>query len=41
MFESVLRVLDWQPLYRLWELIVIIVKFLWELLRLLSGGGGQ
>ena len=39
MIDSLLHVLDWQPLYRLWELIVIIVKFLWELLKLLSGGG--
>jgi hypothetical protein len=39
MIASLLQVLDWQPLYRLWELIVIIVKFLWELLQLLGGGG--
>ena len=39
MIGSLLQVLDWQPLYRLWELIVLIVKFLWELLQLLSGGG--
>jgi hypothetical protein len=40
LIESVLRVLDWQPLFRLWELIVMICKFLWDLLRLLGGGGG-
>ena len=39
MIASLLQVLDWEPLYRLWELIVIIVKFLWELLQLLGGGG--
>lgn len=39
MIESLLQVLDWEPLYRLWELIVLILKFLWDLLLLLGGGG--
>jgi len=29
----------WQQLLRLWELIVMVVRFLWALLRLLSGAG--
>jgi hypothetical protein len=29
----------WDQLLRLWELIVMIVRFLWELLKLLSGAG--
>ncbi|WP_256216052.1 hypothetical protein [Paraburkholderia caballeronis] len=29
----------WDQLIRLWELIVMVCRFLWELLRLLSGGG--
>jgi hypothetical protein len=29
----------WQQLYQLWELIVLACKFLWDLLRLLGGGG--
>ena len=29
----------WQQLLQLWELIVMVVRFLWELLRLLSGAG--
>ncbi|WP_268998468.1 hypothetical protein [Paraburkholderia sejongensis] len=40
MIESLLRVLDWEPLFRLWELIVMICKFLWELLLLLGGSRG-
>ncbi|NIF54760.1 MULTISPECIES: hypothetical protein [Burkholderiaceae] len=39
LLECLARVMDWEPLYRLWELIVMICKFLWDLLRLLSGGG--
>ncbi|HEY1611672.1 MAG TPA: hypothetical protein VGG24_20590 [Paraburkholderia sp.] len=29
----------WQQLLNLWELIVMVVRFLWELLKLLSGAG--
>jgi hypothetical protein len=29
----------WQQLLHLWELIVMVVRFLWELLKLLSGAG--
>jgi len=29
----------WQQLEKLWELIVLVCKFFWELLRLLGGGG--
>lgn len=29
----------WQQLYQLWELIVLAFKFLWDVLRLLGGGG--
>jgi hypothetical protein len=28
----------WQQLVRLWELIVLVCKFLWHLLLLLGGG---
>jgi hypothetical protein len=28
----------WQQLVLLWELIVMVCRFLWELLRLLGGG---
>lgn len=36
--ESALRT-GWDQLLRLWELIVMVVRFLWELLKLLSGAG--
>jgi len=29
----------WQQLLQLWELIVLVVRFLWNLLKLLSGAG--
>ncbi|HTH59311.1 MAG TPA: hypothetical protein VL689_04065 [Paraburkholderia sp.] len=29
----------WQQLWQVWELIVMAVRFLWELLKLLSGAG--
>jgi hypothetical protein len=38
MIDSFARVSGWQQLYHLWELIVMICKFLWSLLRLLGGG---
>jgi hypothetical protein len=28
----------WRQLVQLWELIVLVCKFLWDLLRLLGGG---
>jgi hypothetical protein len=28
----------WQQLVLLWELIVMVCRFLWDLLRLLGGG---
>jgi hypothetical protein len=28
----------WQQLIQLWELIVMVVRFLWGLLKLLGGG---
>jgi hypothetical protein len=40
MFDSFARASGWQQLYHLWELIVMLFKFLWDLLRLLGGGGG-
>jgi len=40
MFDSLVRVSGWQQLYHLWELIVMLCKFLWSLLRFLGGGGG-
>ena len=40
MFDSLARVSGWQQLYHLWELIVMLCKFLWSLLRFLGGGGG-
>lgn len=30
----------WQQLYQLWELILMALKFLWNVLRFLGGGGG-
>jgi hypothetical protein len=36
--ESALHT-GWDQLLRLWELIVMVVRFLWELLKLLSGAG--
>ncbi|MFM0637321.1 hypothetical protein PQQ63_11525 [Paraburkholderia metrosideri] len=38
MIDSFARVSGWQQLYHLWELIVMLCKFLWSLLRLLGGG---
>jgi hypothetical protein len=38
MIDSFARVSGWQQLYHLWELIVLLAKFLWELLRLLGSG---
>ena len=38
MIDSFARVSGWQQLYHLWELIVMLCKFLWGLLRLLGGG---
>jgi len=29
----------WDQLLRLWELIVMVVRFLWAVLKLLSGAG--
>jgi hypothetical protein len=29
----------WQQLIQLWELIVMVCRFLWGLLKLLGGGG--
>ncbi|GAB2873219.1 hypothetical protein GCM10027093_05940 [Paraburkholderia jirisanensis] len=33
-----MEVSGWEQLIRLWELIVMVCKFLWNLLRLLGGG---
>ncbi|WP_176060789.1 hypothetical protein [Paraburkholderia sp. BCC1876] len=38
MIDSFARVSGWQQLYHLWELIVMLCKFLWGLLRFLGGG---
>jgi hypothetical protein len=38
MIESFARVSGWDQLVYLWELIVLLCKFLWNLLRLLGGG---
>ncbi|HYS65450.1 MAG TPA: hypothetical protein VEN30_16810 [Paraburkholderia sp.] len=38
MIDSFARVSGWQQLYHLWQLIVMLCKFLWGLLRLLGGG---
>ncbi|MGF6772095.1 hypothetical protein P3T18_004583 [Paraburkholderia sp. GAS199] len=38
MIDSFARVSGWQQLYHLWELVVMLCKFLWGLLRLLGGG---
>jgi hypothetical protein len=38
MIDSFARVSGWEQLYHLWELLVIVAKFLWGLLRLLGGG---
>lgn len=38
MIDSLARVSGWQQLAHLWELIVMLCKFLWGLLRLLGGG---
>lgn len=37
MIDSFARVSGWQQLYHLWELIVMLCKFLWGLLRFLGG----
>lgn len=29
----------WQQLIQLWELILLVLRFLWELVKLLGGGG--
>ncbi|WP_258002167.1 hypothetical protein [Burkholderia sp. WAC0059] len=34
-----LSVFGWQQLLQLWELIVMVCRFLWDLLRLAGGGG--
>jgi hypothetical protein len=39
MIEAFARIAGWQQLEKLWELIVLVCKFFWELLRLLGGGG--
>jgi hypothetical protein len=33
-----MEVSGWDQLVRLWELIVLVCKFLWNLIRLLGGG---
>jgi hypothetical protein len=38
MFEPVTAIPGWQQLVYLWELIVLVCKFFWGLLRLLGGG---
>jgi hypothetical protein len=38
MIDSFARVSGWEQLYHLWELLVMVAKFLWGLLRLLGGG---
>ncbi|HZZ10230.1 MAG TPA: hypothetical protein VFE79_06025 [Paraburkholderia sp.] len=38
MIEAFARVSGWEQLYHVWELIVMLCKFLWGLLRLLGGG---
>ncbi|WP_146749712.1 hypothetical protein [Paraburkholderia bryophila] len=38
MIDAFARVSGWQQLYHLWELIVMLCKFLWGLLRFLGGG---
>ncbi len=40
MFEAFARVAGWQQLVQLWELIVLVCKFVWGLLLLLGGGSG-
>jgi hypothetical protein len=37
MIDSFAHVSGWQQLYHLWELIVMLCKFLWGVLRLLGG----
>jgi hypothetical protein len=39
MIQAFAYAAGWQQLYQLWELIVLACKFLWDLLRLLGGGG--
>ncbi|HEY1996339.1 hypothetical protein [Paraburkholderia sp.] len=36
--ESLTSLAGWQQLYQLWELILLAIKFLWDVLRLLGGG---
>jgi hypothetical protein len=38
MFEVFARVAGWDQLERVWEFIVGFFKFLWALLRFMSGG---
>ncbi|WP_429258935.1 hypothetical protein [Paraburkholderia sp. GAS334] len=38
MIEVLFSVAGWQQLVQLWELIVLVCKFLWGLLLLLGGG---
>jgi hypothetical protein len=38
MIDSFARVSGWQQLSHLWQLIVMLCKFFWGLLRLLGGG---
>ena len=38
MIDCFARALGWQQLYYLGELLVMLGKFLWGLLRLLGGG---
>lgn len=39
MLDSLARVSGWQQLYHVWELIVLLINFLWRVLRFLGGGG--
>ncbi|MGH8782648.1 hypothetical protein [Paraburkholderia sp.] len=38
MIEGLWRVGLWQQLVQLWELIVLVCRFVWDLLRFLGGG---
>ena len=37
-FETLMRVANWDQLERIWEFVVGFFKFLWALLRFLGGG---
>ena len=47
MFEGTIQAISggsvpvalWHQLIQLWDLIVMVLRFLWELLKLLGGGG--